>query len=268
MKCSDLQFILPVYSDRVLSEKEQSLADMHLDTCPVCRQMLVDLNEMRNSLRSIERPALSGAELRELRNVVGERIEATSRQPMFQLVGDRRRWTQVWLMPFAVGSFSTLMIGFSVLWLIVSNEIRPQGGRFESSGVSASNTTMLYPYPAPSVPVELDISPLEYAMSRSLYSRESPSINPRGPLVALSEDLVGEADDEVTVVADVYGNGSASIAEVVEASLDGAAVDRLEKALGAPSATPAFVPASFDHRTQPMRVVLKIQSVSVNTDLR
>jgi len=267
MKCSDLQFILPVYSDSALTEKEQLLADIHLDTCPVCRQELADLNEMRNELRSIRKLAISASGLEDLRSVVGERIEATSRQPMFQLVGDRRRWVDVWLMPFAVGSFSTLMIGFSLLWLIVSNEIRPLDGRSES-GASVSNTTFLYPYPGPSTPVETAITPLEYAMSRSLYSHESPSINPSGPLVALSEDLVNESDDEVTVVADVYGNGSATIAEVVEAPSDVKAVDRLEKALRAPAGDAAFVPASFDHRSEAMRVVLKIQSVSVNTDLR
>ncbi|NOT48949.1 MAG: zf-HC2 domain-containing protein, partial [Acidobacteria bacterium] len=38
MKCRDLQFILPLYSDNVLSEVELSLVENHLDSCPVCRQ--------------------------------------------------------------------------------------------------------------------------------------------------------------------------------------------------------------------------------------
>lgn len=259
---------MPVYSDGVLSEKEQSLADSHLDTCPVCRQMLVDLNEIRQGLRSVKKPDFSLASVQNLRNLVGERLEAASGRPMFQLVGDRRRWVDVWLMPFAVGSFSTLMIGFSLLWVIVSNEIRPLDTSSEGRSATVSNTTLIYPYRGPSDPVATELSPLEYAMSRSLYSQESPSINPRGPLVALSEDLVSEIDDEVTVVADVYGNGSATIAEVVESPTNLRAVDRLERALGAPTGDAAFVPASFDHRSDAMRVVLKIQSVSVNTDLR
>lgn len=188
---------------------------------------------------------------------------------MFQNVGDRRRWVDVWLMPFAVGSVSTLVIGFTLLWVIVANEIQPQAGRFPNRN-STSNTTILYPYSPPTVPVEGDLNPFEYASSRSAWSQESPSINPRGSLVALTKDLLSESkdDEELTVIAEVYSNGSASIAEVVEPSSDSRAVNELQRALESDPSAAAFVPASYDHRTEPMRVVLKIQSVSVSTKLR
>jgi hypothetical protein len=98
---------------------------------------------------------------------------------------------------------------------------------------------------------------------------ESPSVNPQGALVALTRSLVrGEMkDDEVVVVADVFGDGLAQIAEVVEPSHDRRAVDRLQKALEAGSDSAPFVSADMDRRSDPVRVVLKIQNVNVSTGL-
>ncbi len=270
MKCSDLQFILPLYPDNVLNEEEQAMTERHIDSCPVCRQKLVDLNDVRNGFRSLAKPQFSLAATMTLRGTVAERLEAASGRQMFQNVGDRRRWLDVWLMPFAVGSLSTLVIGFTLLWVIVSNEIQPYAGR-GLGAESMSNTTILYPYsPSPEVPVVSDLNPMEYASSRSPWSHESPSINPNGSLVALTKNLLSEVkgDEELTVVADVYGNGSASITEVVEPSSDQLAVGKLQQALRSDSSIAAFVPASYDRRIEPMRVVLKIQSVNVDTKLR
>ena len=266
MKCKDLQFILPIYPDDVLSESEQSLAAQHLDSCPVCRQKLVDLQEIRNSLRSVRKPFYPAAAARALQNEVALRVASAVRAPMFQVVNDRRRWLDVWLMPATIGSLSTIVLGFTLLWIIVSSEIQPDNRI--SATRPATNTTILYPYSPPTV--ETDLNAFDYASSRLGFSHESPSINPRGPLVALTRDLINEVrdNDEVTVVADVYGNGSASIAEVVEPSSDSRAVDELERALGSDPSVAAFVPASFDQRSEPMRVVLKFQSVSVNTRLK
>jgi hypothetical protein len=266
MKCRDLQFLLPLYSDSVLTEKEQNLVETHLDSCPVCRQKLFDFNEIRNVFRAAARPAMPPAVGESVRAAVALR-SGTSGAPMFSTVGDRRRWVDVWLMPFAVGSLSSVFLCFTLLWVIISNEIRPISSNGGSS--QASNTTLLYPYPA-SLSTRTELTPFEYASSRAGYAHLSPSINPQGSLVALTRDLAGEIrdDEEVTVVADVYGNGSASITEVVEPSSDERAVSQLQQALGSGTSDPAFVPASFDQRIEPMRVVFKIQNVSVNTNLR
>src|SRR5687768_2649428 len=118
MKCRDLQFILPLYSDSVLDEGEQSLAERHLDTCPVCRQKLADFNEIRNNLRAVARPQFSAAAVDVLRQQISSKLG--ERNQMFQSVGDRRRWVDVWLMPFAVGSLASLVMGFTLLWVVIS----------------------------------------------------------------------------------------------------------------------------------------------------
>jgi hypothetical protein len=111
------------------------------------------------------------------------------------------------------------------------------------------------------------LSSLDYAQGRKDVSGESPSLNPNGALVALTRSLVrGEMkDDEVVVVADVFGNGLAQIAEVVEPSRDRMAVGELERALRSDPSYAPFVPANMDLRSDSVRVVLKIQNVNVST---
>ena len=115
-----------------------------------------------------------------------------------------------------------------------------------------------------------DISPALFADSRMGLGSESPSVNPKGALVALTKSLIrgGMRDDEVVVVADVFGNGLAQIAEVVEPSRDRHAVAELEKALGSDPAYAPFVPSSLEERPDTVRVVLKFQSVDVSTTPR
>jgi hypothetical protein len=116
-------------------------------------------------------------------------------------------------------------------------------------------------------PVDGEITGTEYARSRMAIAGESPSINPRGALVALTKSLVrGEMrDDEVTVVADVFSNGLAQVAEVVEPSHDRRAIEELQKALQSDPSFAPFVPADVDKRSGTVRVVLKIQNVNVRT---
>ncbi|HMJ25977.1 MAG TPA: hypothetical protein VK475_09125, partial [Pyrinomonadaceae bacterium] len=62
------------------------------------------------------------------------------------------------------------------------------------------------------------------------------------------------------VVADVFTNGSASIADVMHAPRDRRMLENFEKAL---RQNAAFVPAALDRRAETMRVVFSIQRVDV-----
>ncbi len=63
------------------------------------------------------------------------------------------------------------------------------------------------------------------------------------------------------VVADVFSNGSASLADVVQAPRNKSMLDEFESALRQDA---AFVPASFDRRPDTMRVVFAVQKVDVD----
>jgi hypothetical protein len=73
-------------------------------------------------------------------------------------------------------------------------------------------------------------------------------------------------DEEVVVVADVYSDGEARIADVVESSGDKRKMERLQAAFRADRMAPPFVPATLDNRSNVVRVILKFQNVDVNID--
>jgi hypothetical protein len=173
----------------------------------------------------------------------------------------------VWLMPYAVGTVTSLIAGMSLIWMIMSADLRHVPNTTRDARQTYDTAMLAFSDPSLGY---LDLSPQEYARSRSMIATESPSINPRGALVALARSLVrGEMqDDEVVVVADVFGNGLARIADVVEPSSDIRAVSELRRALQSDPAFAPFVPAVMDHRSERVRVVLRIQNVNVNTGVK
>jgi hypothetical protein len=104
---------------------------------------------------------------------------------------------------------------------------------------------------------------LAAAAARAPDGRESPTLNPRGALAALTLAPARDGnpdDDDMIGVVDVYGNGRASLAEVVEPPRNRRMVEDLQDAL---RKNAAFVPASFDNRPQTMRVVFVLQKMNV-----
>ena len=63
------------------------------------------------------------------------------------------------------------------------------------------------------------------------------------------------------VVANVFSNGAASLADVVQPPRDKRMLDEFESALRRDA---AFVPASLDRRPDTMRVVFAVQKVDVD----
>ena len=168
------------------------------------------------------------------------------------------------LMPLGVGVFASAVIGFAFITMMFSGYLATQGsmGRDlnRTSDLLAANANPFQKL-APG-----EISADEYARTRLNFASESPSVNPQGALIALTRSLVrgGMKDDEVVVVADVFGNGLAQIAEVIEPSRDRRAVLELQKALESDPAYAAFVPANLENRPDSVRVILKFQSVDVS----
>jgi len=262
-KCEEIQFDLPLYSDGSLDVAERSIVDAHLPECPLCRQKLSEFKQLSLGLRSVPRHPVSEEILNSIRAAVADRLAAPSGYPSFQLLDRRRSWKEIWLVPSTAAAFASLAIGLTLLSFMLTSSPVPLSSEYRGS-TRATNIPLF-------LPGNPDISPGEYASTRVAIAGESPSINPRGALVALTKSLVrGEMhDDEVTVVADVFGNGLAQIAEVVEPSRDQRAVEELERALQSDPSYAPFVPANMDQRSsETIRVVLKIQSVNVDTSLR
>jgi len=273
MKCENLQFNLSVYLDDCLIGQERAIVDEHLARCPLCRQKLADFQVLRNNLRVLPRPALSNDLLTAMRNRVAQAAE--SNQPKFSLLHTEtfRQWVQKRLVPYSVGTAASLLFGLTLLWSLLSVAHIPvknmELAKIESP---AKPTVLLSSSNSSGFASENDyeLNAAEYANARLLVSNGSPSLNPQGALVALTRSIVrgNMKDDEVVIVADVFGDGLARIAEVVEPSSDLQAVSELEKALKDDPNYAPFVPASFDGRSETVRVIFKINRVDIKTNTK
>jgi len=262
MKCSDLQDDLSLYADGFLTEGESLSVKAHLEMCPLCRQRYAEYRENRNDLALLARPEMSAALKRSIKQAVVSDVRA-SRRSWLPFTPDVREFLQMRVMPYGVGAFASVLICGGFLVAMFSGVLK--NGSLPSEKGSPMMAANRNPFLK-----EGDISAADLVQSRLGFASESPSINPQGALVALTKSLLqsGMKNNEVVVVADVYSDGLAQIAEVVEPSRNRRAVGQLEKALdSSPDRTP-FVPATLESRPESVRVVLKFQSVDVHANSR
>lgn len=262
MKCSDLQDSVSQYSDGSLDAPQSAVVKAHLAACPLCRERVDEYRALRADMRQFGRPVIPAGVSSRVRLAV--RLENRSKH-FAGFNPSRLEWIQMQLMPLGVGVMASLLIGFSIVTLLLSGRFAAddyysmKGGDTRIMSSPDRNTNSGRPSD--------DISPADFARTRMSVSGESPSINPQGALATISRSLVsrGIRNSEVVVVADVFSNGLARIAEVVEPSQNVNAVDELEKALDSDNTAAPFIPAELDNRSGSVRVVLKFQTVEVNT---
>ena len=268
MRCEDLQIDLASYIDDVIPEENIPVLRDHLSACPLCRQALDDMQKLRLSLRSLPRPEIPQAILASVRQSVLANAEPTM-QP-FGLFGSRLSVTsyRLWLASYSVAACASVFFGMAFFWLIFLANVN--AGRGSHNTMDRSSVMPVYGIPALDPSSRVGLSPKDFANTRLDIASVSPSVNPQGSLIELTNSLVNSdgKHGEVVVVADIYGNGSAQIAEVVEPSRNQNVLPELARALDYESDNPPFVPATFDQRSDNIRVVLKIQSVDVSTKER
>jgi len=273
MKCEDLQLNLATYLDDILTGEERATVDEHLVRCPLCRQKLADFQALRIGLRALSRPALPNERLNSMRKRVAQKVKTPTREPWFATTDDFTEWLQMRLMPYGIGTAFSLIFGLLLLWSMLSAARIPNNNRELAKFEQPIKSTVLVTDPATRGYTEgndFNLNAADYAAARLTVSGDSPSLNPQGALVALTRSIVrgNMKDDEIVVVADVFGNGLAQIAEVVEPSKDIRAVSELEKALKNDPNFAPFVPASFDRRSETVRVILKINRVDIKTNTK
>lgn len=271
MKCENLQFNLSIYLDDCLTGDERVQVDAHLAQCPLCRQKLADFQELRNNLRMLARPEIPNYILNSVRSAVAAELNTTS--PLFLFQNNSGSWLKTYLMPYSVGVVASIFFGLLVLGFLLTgtNVSEPN----TETAVLAPKTKPAVMLANPALNLNDDsifesssyaINAQEFADARISVSGDSPSVNPAGALIALTKSIVrGEMkDEEVVVVADVFGNGLAQIAQVIEPPQDAQTLYNLKQALETDSNSAPFVPASFDRRAETVQIVLKIQRVDVN----
>jgi hypothetical protein len=261
MKCENIQFNLSLYIDDILTDEERAVVEAHLGQCPLCRQKRDDYIALRQSLRRPAMPAMPKDLLASVKTAMAAELAPAPAGRRSFLRPEIWEFLQMRVMPYAVGTVASLLFALTLLWLMFpgTSVRRNQFASTTPSTVMLTESTRAAD--------DFEITPDDLVAERISVSSVSPSINPRGALIALAQSFTGTKmkGDEVVVVADVLSSGLANIEEVVEPLDNEQTVSELERALEKNSKDAPFVPAFLDKRADSVRVVFKIQRVDVKT---
>jgi hypothetical protein len=262
MSCNEIQNSLALYCDDGLTIEERGVCYSHLEVCPVCRARLSELRAIRRSLAVLAKPAAPPELVPAINRAVA--VADAKRARRAKSFGDLiAQWLQVWVMRYAFSSLASLLLFASVFVAL-----RPHMIALHEAALVLDRALTEDDYIDPLVAtydIHKPISPESYAALRMPYNAESPSLNPAGALATFTSTtgqmrMTGRQDaDDMTVVADVFTNGTASLADVMRAPKDRRLLEDFQKALR----ENAFVPASMDRRRETMRVVFSVQRVEV-----
>lgn len=261
MSCEETNQLLSQYIDYALAPPPRAAVEQHLGRCPVCRAHLAELRCLTRGLGGLLSPLPPASLVASITNEL--RIEAAARRkyPKLSFGTQLTRWLEPKLMPYTIGSFASIIL-FSAMFAA----LRPH---FVALREAALQNTAGYVYlvgPVEGYDLTKPITPEDYAARRAPFAEQSPSLNPAGSLAALTRGYAHPSEarhpgaDDMIVVADVFSNGSASLAGVVRAPRDRQMLADFESALRQDA---AFVPASLDRRPDTMRVVFAVQKVDV-----
>ena len=261
MTCLESQKTFTPYLDGGLTREASAALAEHLGACPVCRHQLEETRALVRGLSLMARPAAPPDLAASIRDALVIERAARNAAPRLSPAERVMHWLGARLMPYSVGAVYS-----AVLFVAVFAGLRQQLITLRNLSDAQALESGQQPRWADGggYDVTRTLAPdLAAAARRADYGPESPTLNPRGALAALTVAPPGDGnpdDDDMIVVADVYSNGTASLAEVVEPPRNRRMVEDLQNAL---RKNPAFVPASLDRRPQTMRVVFVLQKMNV-----
>jgi hypothetical protein len=257
MTCQEVQTVFSPYLDDKLVPETRTTVDQHFKACPVCRAQFSAMQTLVRDLGSVVRPAPPIELVSSITTTLRIEAAARRRKPVVPFSVVAIKWLRPRLMPYTVGAFASL-----IFFMVMFAGLRSSLLAFHDWDVAekqAQDSVAFLPYARYDItrPISAEI----YAAGRAPFSIDSPSLNPRGALAAFTRSaLQGNENDDMVVVTDVFSNGIASLAEVMQAPRDRRLLEDFQDALRQDA---AFVPASFDRRPQTMRVVFVIQKVDV-----
>jgi Putative zinc-finger len=264
MSCEETQQALSSYLDDAIALPSRAACDRHLEQCPVCRAQLAELRALTRRLATLPRPVPPADLQLAVSDALAIEAAALRREPPVPLGILIARWLRPRVMPYTIGTFASLLLFISLFGALRPHLVALREAELASREVTTYR--VFIPRGSESGPdITEPVSPEALSRSRAPFAIESPSLNPKGALAALtmapSRAHSRDDDDDMVVVTDVFSDGQASLAGVVQAPRDKRMLEDFQDAL---REGPAFVPASFDRRPQTMRVVFVVQKVRVS----
>lgn len=255
MLCEETKQSLSLYIDDCVSLPTRVAIDEHLNRCPVCREEVAQLRALTRKLAGLSRPTPPADLAATITDALVIEAAAQRQAPNPSWTYRIARFLEPRLMPYTVGSFASV-----IMFALMFAALRPHFVALREAALQNSSVIVLR---TPGYDLTKPVTPEDFAASRAPFAEQSPSLNPGGALAALTRAYAHphEAADDMIVVADVFSNGSASLADVVQAPRDKRMLDDFESALRQDA---AFVPASLDRRPDTMRVVFAVQKVDVD----
>jgi len=266
MKCSESKFNISLELDDMLDASDSVDLRDHLTACKICSAEAIKQKKLRHELYLLPKAVIPQSLLNELRSAGKSAAAGMNGGEMFAFHQQPRGFS-TWLLPTFAASTVTIVLGFALISSILSGYENIGSFEVASNSGGYSKTSVFIPGNTPiERSFELDSAVREFALSRASVAKESPTINPNGTLVSLAGDQTSKkgSNGEITVVADVFSNGIAKIAQVLDSAGDHRSIEDLQKALSSDPQFAPFVPAEMDNRSGTMRVVLLIQNVEVD----
>jgi hypothetical protein len=259
MTCKETSHLISQYIDDVLSLPMRVSIDEHLDRCPVCRAHVAELRRISRSFRGLSRPVMPAGLASSITDALMIEAAAQRQSPDPSFRERMTAWLEPRLMPYTVSSFASIILFVSMFAAFRPHFVALQDAAIQSSTLQAFQASPHYDLNQP-------VNPEDFSAARAPFGAQSPSLDPGGALAALTGSYahphgsVYQEGDDMIVVADVFSNGSAALADVVQAPRDHQMLADFEVAL---RQSAAFVPASWDRRPDTMRVVFTVQKVDV-----
>ena len=264
MSCDEIQQSLSLYVDDGLTPAARVECYRHLEVCPVCRARLAEMRSIRSGLAMLSRPAPPADLVLSINRALMAAADAQMARRNTTFGDVVSAWLQPVAMRYAFSSLASVII-----FTCVFAALRPHMIALHEAALAFEQIPIIS-YPDDpfrhGYDITKPISPESYVALRNPFNVESPSLNPGGALATLTSEPTHlrrdarQGDDDMMVVADVFSNGAASLADVMQAPRDRRMLDEFEKALRTDA---AFVPSALDRRPGTMRVVFSIQRVDV-----
>jgi Putative zinc-finger len=255
MSCDEFRDSLSLFIDGGLGSESSLACQEHMNCCPVCRAEILQLRRITRAISALPRP-VAPAELADTISAsIAIEASAVRARPRQSLLFRAESWIEPRLMPYTIGALASLLLFVGML-----TALRPHLRALHDAEMASKSFLSGVSGWAPDI--TQPVSPEGWAKDRAPFGVESPSLNPRGALAALtlSPSHGHPGDDDMVVITDVFTDGRAAVADVVQAPRDKRMLSEFQDAL---RLNAAFVPAAYDRRPQTMRVVFVFQRVEV-----